>query len=559
MAAAHPTGKLIVLEGPDGVGKTTLAHDLVNLLEKKVIRSIYVSFPGREQGGLGKLVYDLHHNPAIVERGSINPVSNQLLHVAAHIELIDSVIRPALVVGSWVVLDRYWWSTWVYGKVNGVSESAIDSMVSVELEHWRSITPEVVYLLSRHSEDDHVSMFKDDLSSTYDRLAERESQKSQIFRIDTTKKTQLQSLREIVHRLPDLRKVSNSCSVKSNLPTKKRAPSEPIGYSFGKRIKPECSPVMDTYWQFATERQKIFFARVRGEFPPWTSDPILRKHKFTNAYRASDRVSQYLIRNVIYDTTADAEDIVFRVLLFKLFNKIETWELLTREFGNITAREFSVQRVAQVLNAAFERGDRIYSAAYIMPNGRGEKRKHDFHLSLIQQMLRDNLPARVTSCQQLRGVFDLLLTYPSIGPFLAFQFTIDLNYSSVINFSEMDFVVPGPGALDGMRKCFISFGDYSEPDLIRFVTDQQEASFERLGLHFQDLWGRPLHLVDCQNLFCEVDKYARVAHPECTGITGRTRIKQIFRANLEVIPFWFPPKWGINDRVRLESAIHEIV
>ena len=30
-------------------------------------------------------------------------------------------------------------------------------------------------------------------------------------------------------------------------------------------------------------------------------------------------------------------------------------------------------------------------------------------------------------------------------------------------------------------------------------------------VEFRDLWGRPLQLIGCQNLFCEVDKYARVA------------------------------------------------
>ena len=55
--------------------------------------------------------------------------------------------------------------------------------------------------------------------------------------------------------------------------------------------------VYGTYWKFAVERQEIFFRRFRGESPPWTNDAILAKHKFTNAYRASDRVSQYLIKN----------------------------------------------------------------------------------------------------------------------------------------------------------------------------------------------------------------------------------------------------------------------
>src|SRR5437868_1164555 len=58
--------------------------------------------------------------------------------------------------------------------------------------------------------------------------------------------------------------------------------------------------VYDTYWQFAAERQAIFFRRANGDTPPWTGDKILQEYKFTNAYRASDRVSQFLIRHIVY-------------------------------------------------------------------------------------------------------------------------------------------------------------------------------------------------------------------------------------------------------------------
>ena len=61
------------------------------------------------------------------------------------------------------------------------------------------------------------------------------------------------------------------------------------------------SPVYDLYWRFAAERQKIFFGRIEGTPPPWTTDDILQTYRFTNAYRASDRVSQFLIREVIYN------------------------------------------------------------------------------------------------------------------------------------------------------------------------------------------------------------------------------------------------------------------
>ncbi len=66
--------------------------------------------------------------------------------------------------------------------------------------------------------------------------------------------------------------------------------------------------------------------------------------------------------------------------------------------------------------------------------------------------------------------------------------------------------------------------------------------------------GSPLQLIDCQNLFCETDKYARVAHPEVQGISGRTRIKQTYRPKSNPISLWYPPEWGINEAVK---ATHE--
>src|SRR5262245_56126448 len=79
--------------------------------------------------------------------------------------------------------------------------------------------------------------------------------------------------------------------------------------------------VFESYWQFAAARQDLFMRRVSGAPPPWTTNPIIAAHRFTNAYRASDRVSQYLIRNVIYDERRGAEEVFFRTLLFKIFNR----------------------------------------------------------------------------------------------------------------------------------------------------------------------------------------------------------------------------------------------
>jgi hypothetical protein len=287
----------------------------------------------------------------------------------------------------------------------------------------------------------------------------------------------------------------------------------------------------------------------------------MQRHKFTNAYRASDRVSQFLIRHVIYgpiyrDLESPAET-VFRILLFKLFNKIETWQRLESRLGPLTLSSYRYDLYDAILTKALEGGERLYSAAYIMPAAprpSGETRKHRSHLQLLAFMLGDGLVERLQEAPNMQAAFHVLRSYPSLGDFLAYQFVTDLNYAPFLEFSEMEFVVPGPGARDGLSKCFKSFGGISEIEAIRIVTDLQEVMFEQLGLVFRSLWGRRLQLVDCQNLFCEVSKYARLFHPEIVGLSGRTRIKQQFQATGPIRDVWYPPKWGLNERITQAPA-----
>jgi hypothetical protein len=285
---------------------------------------------------------------------------------------------------------------------------------------------------------------------------------------------------------------------------------------------------------------------------PWTDDPVLVEHKFTNAYRASDRVSQYLIKRVIYEGEQSPEEVFFRIILFKLFNKIDTWELFEKEFGEVSYSEFNYKKYDKVLLKTMAKGVSIYSGAYMMASGSKDfhvARKHQAHLMLIEMMMEDDLPSRMVEAKNMYEGFQLFRSYPLIGDFLAYQYITDINYSNLTDFSEMEFTVPGPGARDGIRKCFSSLGGLNEADIIKVMADRQNEEFERLGLGFQTLWGRPLQLIDAQNLFCEVDKYSRVVHPNVSGISGRKKIKQKFRMNSSPIEYWYPPKWGLNDKI----------
>jgi thymidylate kinase len=552
-------GHLIVLEGVDGAGKTTLAQDLVMQLQARGLNSVYMSFPGRDDHSLGAEVYKLHHSKEV----PIHPLSLQLLHIAAHIDSIEKKIRPLLARGTNVILDRFWWSTWVYGIVAGVSATSLKALIEIENMHWGPIRPSMAFLILREPNlpkgdgaQDHQKRIEE-----YNKLANNERNDYPVRIIKNDASLSL-SLKKILAELqfPEYQRSTPTAGGETRQEhlSLQVAPSLIQGPQVFSRLAPaKTTLVYDSYWRFAHERQKIFFARLKGKPWPWTDDPVLRDFKFTNAYRASDRVSQYLIKEVIYKGDSSPNEIFFRILIFKVFNRIETWELLRRELGEIIFKEYSFKRYDAVLSAAMARGERVYSAAYIMPSGGAKSpggRKHSMHLRMIETMIKDELPAKITEARSMAKAFELIRAYPTIGDFLAYQYITDLNYSPLTSFSEMDFVTPGPGAFSGIHKCFSDLAGLTESEIIKIVTDRQEQEFKRLELPFRNLWGRPLQLIDCQNLFCEVDKYARVKHPEFSGHTGRTRIKQRFVAKPTPIKFWFPPKWNINKSIEADLA-----
>lgn len=71
---------------------------------------------------------------------------------------------------------------------------------------------------------------------------------------------------------------------------------------------------------------------------------------------------------------------------------------------------------------------------------------------------------------------------------------------------------------------FQDLGDYTPAEIVLWMTERQGDEFARLGLPFAGLWGRPLHAIDCQGLFCETDKYCREAAPRAGRVCGAGKL-----------------------------------
>ncbi len=172
-------GRLIVFEGPDGAGKTTLAQRFASHAQTAGHSVRAFSFPGKEPGTLGHHVYQLHHDPQVFGIRELTPASRQALHIAAHLDAIERSIGPALAQGSSVVLDRCWWSTWVYGTEARVNPATLNAMISCEQAHWGEILPSVVVLVTRKDSlrpQESGSMWNR-RSALYTSIAERERDK----------------------------------------------------------------------------------------------------------------------------------------------------------------------------------------------------------------------------------------------------------------------------------------------------------------------------------------------------------------------------------------------
>jgi len=161
------------------------------------------------------------------------------------------------------------------------------------------------------------------------------------------------------------------------------------------RSKPKRSRIFRVLWDFAAERHSIYLMRVAGKRGPWTKNPILGQYKFTNAYRVADRVSQYLISMTYKSPVDDVRTIFLRTLLFKIFNRIDTWEDIVELVGVPVAGEFNFDTCEAVLQQIKTAGRSIYSGAYIMPSvGTAGASKHRMHLTLLRHMLEGHFPER---------------------------------------------------------------------------------------------------------------------------------------------------------------------
>ena len=140
MTNGSARGRLIVLEGGDGVGKTTQLPLVADALRACGLVVHTIREPGQTQ--VGQTVRALLLDPA----SHISPATEVLLFLSARAQVVAEVVQPALDAGEWVVADRFFVSTYAYQIAgHGLDDALVRAANSLAT---RGIVPDLTLLLT---------------------------------------------------------------------------------------------------------------------------------------------------------------------------------------------------------------------------------------------------------------------------------------------------------------------------------------------------------------------------------------------------------------------------
>src|SRR5947209_6425101 len=129
-------GRFLVLDGPDGGGKTTQAASLAGWLRARGVEVVTCRDPGGTS--LGDRLRAI-----LLDRETVNLAlrAEMLLYMASRAQLVEEVIRPALAGGAVVISDRYLLANVVYqGYAGGLG---VDRVSRVGLEATGGLLPDL--------------------------------------------------------------------------------------------------------------------------------------------------------------------------------------------------------------------------------------------------------------------------------------------------------------------------------------------------------------------------------------------------------------------------------
>lgn len=339
-------------------------------------------------------------------------------------------------------------------------------------------------------------------------------------------------------------------------PIPKEDKSSLVGYEWYEWYKEPNSEVRfnqkyrDTFWRFIYERLNIYYRRVMlGKPAPWTTDKILQSYRFTNIFRDMDKLSIYERKNIlakldekVTDITLRKKSVMFNVMLFRTFVKIETYEAFGFiDFSSKNWRE-TWNKGKKVLLSRREKGIQNFTGSYMVnnlhncnPDETTRSNKTLNALCMLEYIL-DNLEAvynkAIVEPYNMKEQLEYLVQLNGVGGFTAYEYACSFAMVSryfkntLVPWTQDSYTNIGPGSKRGIEWVFSDRGNLSEIECIIYLRSVWKQEMTRLG-YYEDFIKRlppeldgDLDLRIIEHCLCETTKYNKLATN--TGGTKRT-------------------------------------
>lgn len=284
---------------------------------------------------------------------------------------------------------------------------------------------------------------------------------------------------------------------------------------------------MKLFWTYALERHMVY-RRKEIELlpPPWTQDPIINQYKMTNTFRELDRGTKFVTNHILKNENLSPSDVLFNVIAYRLFNKIETF----MHHGFLHVEDYDVEWFDKHIHE-LDLDSSVFTSAFIVSGYSMTELSGMDKISRLARVigwLRDqikydnDLVPTILADTDMSKTYKQLLGLTGLGPFLAYQIAVDLSYWNMTKFGEDDFVIMGPGAKRGIDWLFTDDNDASYEELCFWLRDRQYELMASYNLDcytiLADRTVPYLTVMSLENDLCEFQKYMKAY----TGI-GRPR------------------------------------
>lgn len=307
---------------------------------------------------------------------------------------------------------------------------------------------------------------------------------------------------------------------------------------------------LNLLWYWINERHRIYLRRLEGQPFPWTEDKILRRFKFTNAFRQLDRVTQAwtdrYVRLLDRGKSLSDGDLLFHCAMFRLFNWPETYDAL---FYGLRSTDWNFDKAVKILERRRDEDyEQIFTGAYIVPtDGTTDSkivmicRALDFLYDGRTQEERDEgvppnrkyFAALIKKHNSMEKAVEVLRRVPTIGGFIGYEIACDLRFTRLLAdaVDVMSWANPGPGAIRGINRLLTGKPKLPKkvrkPNYVYAMRQLLRIAPRNLKKHVKSCI-YPFEMREIEHSLCEFDKYMRAKRKE-------GRLKGVYRPPIEKV------------------------